>query len=253
VTEPSTEQQPDERTIDELASHTGVPSRTIRFYQSKGVLKPPRIRGRVAYYGPEHAERLELIAQLQDRGLRIDAIRELLLRADKGEVDVGDWLGLDAKLRASWAHDQPRAFSDQEIAEQLTGRRKGLLADLVRTGLLERKDDVYFAESPALLRVVLELERVGVDPAVAAKGGEILRKHLGKAARELAELFLSEAANGHVRVAEEDDLGKALEALRPSALESVRVVFGREMERTLRQLVESGKTTTLGPKKKRPR
>src|ERR1700728_2599145 len=61
-------------TIDDLAALTRVPSRTIRFYQAKGVLPRPELRGRVAYYGPAHVQRLELIASLQDRGLRIDAI-----------------------------------------------------------------------------------------------------------------------------------------------------------------------------------
>ena len=74
----------------EYASASWPPSlasrRTIRFYQSRGALMSPEIRGRVAYYGPAHAERLKLIAQLQDRGLRIDAIRDLLVSIDRGEA-----------------------------------------------------------------------------------------------------------------------------------------------------------------------
>jgi len=52
-------------TIDELAAASRVPSRTIRFYQSRGALMAPEIRGRVAFYGKQHVERLKLIAQLQ--------------------------------------------------------------------------------------------------------------------------------------------------------------------------------------------
>src|SRR5690349_16595231 len=73
----------DEYTIDQLATMTRVPSRTIRFYQSKGALQPPQIRGRVAFYGAAHVERLKLIGSLQDRGLSIRAIRDLLQQADK--------------------------------------------------------------------------------------------------------------------------------------------------------------------------
>ena len=51
-------------TIDELAAASKVASRTIRFYQSRGALMPPAIKGRVAYYGQPHVERLKLIAQL---------------------------------------------------------------------------------------------------------------------------------------------------------------------------------------------
>ncbi len=73
-------------TIDELATLTRVPSRTIRFYQSTGALQAPAIRGRVAYYGPAHVERLKLIGSLQDRGLRIDAIRDLLPAGRQGRA-----------------------------------------------------------------------------------------------------------------------------------------------------------------------
>lgn len=241
--------QPDEQTIDELAASTRVPSRTIRFYQSKGVLAAPRIRGRVAYYGAEHARRLELIAQLQDRGLRIDAIRELLARVDKGEVDVADWLGLEAQLKTPWANDQPRTFTEAELSELLRDHRVGLVADLVRTGVIERRDEVYFAASPALLKVAIDLEAAGIEPQVAAKAGEMLRKHLGRAANDLAELFFEEARRGAGR-ASKADFGQQLESLRPRGIEAVRVIFGREMERVLREWVASGKTSKLPARKR---
>jgi DNA-binding transcriptional MerR regulator len=41
-------------TIDELAHVSGMPSRTIRFYNTQGMLPPPTMRGRVAYYSEEH-------------------------------------------------------------------------------------------------------------------------------------------------------------------------------------------------------
>src|SRR5690349_16243158 len=102
-------------TIDELAALARVPSRTIRFYQSKGALSSPEIRGRVAYYGAAHVERLKLIAQLQDRGLRMRAIRDLLARADKGELAITAWLGFDQQLQAPWADDRARLLSEAEL------------------------------------------------------------------------------------------------------------------------------------------
>src|SRR5215471_17740244 len=106
-----------EYTIDELAGVARVPSRTIRFYQSRGALMAPEIRGRVAYYGQPHVERLELIAKLQDRGLRIDAIRDLLASIDRGEVDLAEWLGVEHEVQASWSNDQPRTVSEEELYE----------------------------------------------------------------------------------------------------------------------------------------
>ena len=44
--------------------------------------------GIAAHYGKHHLERLKLIAQLSDRGLRVDAIGDLMKRIDRGEVDL---------------------------------------------------------------------------------------------------------------------------------------------------------------------
>src|SRR3954470_10029829 len=109
--------EPEEHTIDEMASLSRVPSRTIRFYQSRGALMAPEIRGRVAYYRPKHLERLKLIAQLQDRGLSINAIRDLLASIDKGEPDLAEWLGVEQELQASWANDHPRPVTESELYE----------------------------------------------------------------------------------------------------------------------------------------
>jgi DNA-binding transcriptional MerR regulator len=150
-------------TIDELAAVARVPSRTIRFYQSKGALMAPEIRGRLAHYGDAHVERLKLIAQLQDRGLRIDAIGDLLKSIDRGELDLAEWLGVEQQIQAPWANDQPRTVSESELYDLAGTRRPGLLADLVRARLVERHGEVYLLRSPALLTVSMKLEAVGVD------------------------------------------------------------------------------------------
>jgi DNA-binding transcriptional MerR regulator len=248
---PEAEQaEPQEYTIDDLAAVSRVPSRTIRYYQSKGALNPPTIRGRVAYYNNTHLERLKLIAQLQDRGLRIDAIRELLTRVDRGELDVGEWLGLEAQLKAPWAHDQPRTMSEREVLDLAERPRAGLLADLVRTRAVERHGEAYFVRSPALLAVGLKLESVGVDIETSSKAEEILRKHLGKAASELAEHFVKHSGQALLPSQGEQDLSRVVEQLRPMGMEAVRVVFGQEMERVLREWIESGRLAKLPVRKK---
>ena len=124
-------------TIDELAALTGVPSRTIRFYQSKCALPPPVRRGRKAYYGQAHIDRLELIARLQDRGLQIRAIRNLVDQLDAGRISLEDWLGFEAALRMPWSEDVPQLISEEDVQARLKGRPAGLLAALVKAGLLE--------------------------------------------------------------------------------------------------------------------
>lgn len=237
-------------TIDELASKSHVPSRTIRFYQSKGALMAPEIVGRVAYYGEPHLERLKLIAQLQDRGLRIDAIRDLCAGIDKGELDLAEWLGVEQKLQASWVSDQPRTVTEAELYELAGTRRAGLIADLVRTEVLERKGDVFLLQSPSLLQIAMKLEQGGVDIETSASAARMMRKHMSRAAEDLVEFFFKRVQEGDIepRIA-----GKAYETLRPMGLEAVRVIFAREMEKVLRKLVESGKMAKLPTRVKKRR
>jgi len=235
----------DQYTIDELAVATKVPSRTIRFYQSRGALMPPEIKGRVAYYGQAHVDRLKLIAQLQDRGLRIDAIRDLLGSIDRGELDLAEWLGVEQQVQAPWANDQPRTATEDELYELAGSRRPGLLADLTRARLVERHGEVYLVRSPALLSIAMKLEASGVDLETAVAGSSLVRKHVRRLASDVVELFVKRAAEGAV---DPRDLGKVFEALRSQGTEAVRVIFGRAMERELRELYESGRMTKLPAK-----
>jgi len=229
-----------EYTIDDLASVSQVPSRTIRFYQSKGVLPKPIIKGRVAFYGKAHLERLELIASLQDRGLRIEAIRELVQRIDKGELDIGEWLGLEAQLQQPWANDQPVTVSEDQLYELAGRKRAGLLNDLVRGKLVERRGNVFFVPSPALLAIGARLEAAGIDIDDVVRAKAILEKYVGRAAKELTELVVSRANDGT-----DGDLGKAVEELRPLAMEGVRVIFAQAMQAELRELALSGRSAKV--------
>lgn len=230
-----------EYTIDELAAVARVPSRTIRFYQSRGALMSPEIRGRVAYYGAAHIERLKLIAQLQDRGLRIDAIRDLLVSIDRGELDLAEWLGVEQQVQAPWVNDKPRTVTEDELYEIAGSRRPGLLSDLLRRGLIEKHEDVYLVQSPALLAIAMKLEGSGVDLGTVAHAWDIVRKNVGRAASELVELF--------VKRVEDDKLAPgalgSFDALRPLGMEAVRLIFGRAMEHELRNLYESGRMAKL--------
>jgi DNA-binding transcriptional MerR regulator len=229
-------------TIDQLAAESKVPSRTIRFYQSRGALMAPEIRGRVAYYGPQHVERLALIAQLSDRGLRIDAIGDLMKRIDRGEVDLAEWLGVEEEIQAPWGADQPRTVTEAELTELIGARRPGLIADLVRAQVVERKGDVYLVGSPALLAIAVKLEAVGIDLETAAKASTILRKHLGRAVGELVELFVGRIEEGRVDI---QHASKLFDAFRTTGIDAVRLLFARRMEHELRELLASGKLSSI--------
>jgi DNA-binding transcriptional MerR regulator len=228
-----------ELTLDALAAATRVPSRTIRFYQSKGLLPRPQLQGRVAVYGQGHVERLELIASLQDRGLQIKAIAALLGRVDAGEVAVADWLGLDAQLQEAWADEAPRVVEPDALQALVGPRTPGRLAQLLRLGLLEKRGPAYLVPAPTLLQLALRLEALGVELETVVEAARLLRKRLGKAAAELAEHFLPGKAKGGLPPT------ARMREVRPVALEAVRLLFAQEMERVLREWSESGKAAKL--------
>jgi len=246
------ERPPAGYTIDELAALTSVPSRTIRFYQAKGALAPPVRRGRVAYYDDSHAERLRLVAHLQDRGLNLRAIRDLFHRAETGDVSVAEWLGVGEQLQAPWSDDRPRVCTEAELMQLAGGPvRPGLIAEFVRTGLLRRETNTsppsYFLASPGMLQIALRLEAAGVEIETAHVAHEILRKQLARAADELVVYFVKRAEDA----AGPDEVTRSIGALRSVGADTVRLLFAQEIERALREAVEGGRVMPPVRKKRR--
>lgn len=240
-----------EYTIDELTAVSGIPSRTIRFYQSNGALPRPEVRGRVAYYGEAHVDRLRLISRLQDRGLRIKAIRDLLRHLEAGEVDLQAWLGLDSQIGAPWSSDRSRIVTEDELYELLGSRRPGLLADLLRLRLVDREGDGYLVRSPALLVISMQLERAGVDLDTVYGGAAIIRKHVARAAKDLVKYFFRRAGEGFGHDASDDELLEAFAEARPVGQQALQIIFAQEMDRVLRAQLEAGKTATISKRKKK--
>jgi len=114
--------------VDELAERADVSVDTIRFYQKRGLL-PPRLReGRVAWYGPEHLDRLARVRELQTQGLPLALIARVL----NGDLDA-----TDAPLAVAVAGaDAPEEFlSLGELADR-SGVPEALLEAVAREGLL---------------------------------------------------------------------------------------------------------------------
>ncbi|MEX2553994.1 MAG: MerR family transcriptional regulator, partial [Actinomycetota bacterium] len=88
-------------TIDELARQGGTTTRNVRAYQTRGVLDPPEVIGRVGYYSEDHLTRLKLISSLQQRGFGLQAINDLLSAWGSG-ASLSDVLGFSEALMAPW-------------------------------------------------------------------------------------------------------------------------------------------------------
>lgn len=226
--------------VEELADAVGVTVRTVRYYQAEGLLPPPTRVGRSARYGPEHVERLALIGGLQERGLRLTAIRDVLAESAPGAP--ADWLGLGDALRRPWTDDRAIVLDEVALRDRLADLPDTTLAGLEAAGIVERRTDsrpvVWFVASPALLDVALDSARLGIDVAAGARLRKLLQVRLSELADELVGQFAEDVALQRLADAGPAAVADLLGAVRPLAQRTVSLLFAREMERAQHELIE---------------
>lgn len=74
-------------------------STTVRLYQNRGLLAPPRLQGRTGWYDDSHLSRLGLIARLQGEGYSLAGIANLLEQWEQGR-SLDAVVGVEAQLDA---------------------------------------------------------------------------------------------------------------------------------------------------------
>jgi DNA-binding transcriptional MerR regulator len=152
-----------EWTVDDLARRADLPVRTIRDYQTMGLLPPPEKRGRVGFYGAAHLARLGLIARLRERGYSLAGIGDLLASWRDG-ADLGEVLGLAADQLVHIEEPGAPASQDQ-LARLVPALVPDRFDELLATGVVERcGPDRYCVPSPSLLQLTVDLLAAGIEP-----------------------------------------------------------------------------------------
>ena len=156
--------EPSEWTVDGLARRADLPVRTIREYQTIGLLPSPRRRGRIALYGAAHLARIQLIGRLQQRGYSLRGIHDLLESWRDG-ADLSDVLGLSADQLVHI--DEPGvSVSLAELEGVLPGLVPERLNDLLAASLIDEcSPGRYCAPSPSLIQLAADALAAGVPPA----------------------------------------------------------------------------------------
>jgi DNA-binding transcriptional MerR regulator len=230
---------PDSLTIDDLAQRSGVPSSTIRLYQSKGLLAAPTRTGRVGYYGPEHLDRLRLIGQLQEDGFSLAGIGRLLQASKEGRA-LDEVLGLKARVAQTWSGSQPLEITFQELADRFPD---GLPAEFAERaldlGLVRLEGEHLIIDDSRFLDVGSELAGIGVPLSEVLDEFELLKTSLTPIADRFTELFRrhiwTRFVNGGLRPEELPSLIANLERLNHLASD---IVTGT-LEAALRESAES--------------
>lgn len=229
--------------VEQLAARAGLRIDTVRYYQSRGLLPPPRRSGRIALYGEAHLARLQRIRDLRDEGLSLALIQRVLEREDAPA---------DEPLLQALVHERvgARTFSRAELAAR-AGIPEALVAAAQSAGLVEA------------LRVEGE-ERFGeADLAMAEAALEVLQG--GFPLQDLLALAVDHAGSvervvdraidlfdAHVRRADAGDagrserVGRAFRTLLPQVTRLVALHFQRTLvSRALARLEQRGERGDL--------
>ncbi|WP_232680471.1 MerR family transcriptional regulator [Nocardioides sp. R-C-SC26] len=227
-TDPEAAESGEGLTIDELAAAVGTTVRTTRYYASLGLIPPPERRGRIAYYGPAHRARLELVRALQEHGFTLQAI-ERTLRSVPDGASVEE-LALQRAMLTSWTSEPPEVLTRRQL-DKRAGRRLGDadLAMLQRLAAIEI-DAAGYRVYPHL-GIGLEVLDLGVPERGVALADEAIRRHMAALADELTAILHEQVLEPYTRDAAsaEDALRmeRTVSALRRLTLEAVVAGFQR--------------------------
>ncbi len=126
--------------IGEAAERAGLTQRTLRYYEEKGLLKPPsRMEGGFRLYSQEDLERIEAIKQLKELlGFSLADIKEMMDAEDVRTQIRAEWRkDADAQEKAAKIR-KAREVTLHQIAlidhkmEQMTAMRDDLAQRLER-------------------------------------------------------------------------------------------------------------------------
>jgi DNA-binding transcriptional MerR regulator len=173
--------------VEQLAAACGVSVDTVRYYQSLGLLPPPEREGRVAWYGPPHAERIRGVRALQKKGLTLAAVKRVV----QGELGRAD-----TDLAAAVAAERGAADTEELLTLEEFANRSGVPASLIQA--VEREgvpfgrrvdgEERYTAGDIEIVRVALRLLEFGLplaDLLVLAREANASMRGLAERAVEL--------------------------------------------------------------------
>lgn len=123
-------------TIEELGARAGLTTRTIRSYQTIGMLPAPRKVGRVGYYNDEHLDRLAAIGRLMHRGFSLAAIAALFHAYEQGHT-LGDVLGLGARDHDPPDHGRSDHAGERGAASSAAGAHRAAPMSVPPDGVID--------------------------------------------------------------------------------------------------------------------
>ncbi|GAA5524379.1 hypothetical protein Maes01_00936 [Microbulbifer aestuariivivens] len=127
----SSHAEPVSYSISDLSREFGITTRTIRFYEDKGLLAPER-RGQTRIYSPEDRVRLKLILRGKRLGFSLDESREIIEMYDPAHGNVEQLQRLLQGIAEKRAQLQQQLRDIQSLMSELDEAEERARAALAR-------------------------------------------------------------------------------------------------------------------------
>lgn len=226
--------------IDDLARMAKTTVRNIRAYQERGLLDPPRRKGRIALYDEGHLSRLRLILRLLERGVTLRLIGDLMDAWHDGH-NLGELLGLERALLASGGDERTGVVAASDLAALFgVDPDPDDLELAVKHGLLGEEGEGYRVLQPRLVQIGTELAAMGVPVSDMLQHIGHLRGRVDLIARDFVALAVEHVFSDTVADPAHADLTEVaslIERLRPLAKSVVDVELTRALDEAISSTV----------------
>ncbi len=228
--------------VEELAAAAGLPVDTLRFYQSRGLLRPPARRGRRAVYGAEHLIALRRIRALQRQGFKLEQIQRLQARpADSTKESL-----LAALVEEGVGE---RTLSREELAAE-AGVPEALIRGAEAAGLLQplrlAGEERFGASDVELARAGLALLEAGFPLPALLEQAVTHARNVQEVCDAAIELFDRHVRRSGRSAGDPAAITAAFQELLPQVTRIVALHFQRTLvNRALQRLAGSDESDAL--------
>lgn len=227
--------------LDEVAREAGVASTTVRLYQTKGLLAPPRLEGRTGWYDDSHLSRLRLISRLRSEGYSLAGIANLLDQWERGR-GLDSVIGVESELDALLGEVHAIELTPTELMERFPAA--AMTPDLVQRaaslGLVQTAEDGKVrVPDRRFIETGAALAHLGIPLAVILDEWEALVSHTDAVAARFIGLFEEHLAPDDWRSALDTDrtreLGRTLARLQATARQVLAAALDASVARLGRE------------------
>jgi DNA-binding transcriptional MerR regulator len=226
-------------TIDQLAAAVGLTVRTVRSYTTRGLLPPPKLRGRTGLYGSEHLARLSVIREMLDSGYSLAAAEQVLATAPSGLSAPG--LSVFRALLSPTDEEAPEIVDRQVLAARMHhDLDDDMVAQLESLELVRPLPDGRLELlSPMLIQAGLQLASLGIGMDRVLDATEDLTRHAQAMADVCVQLFRQDVWQPFVAAGAPEqgwpEVRDALDRALPVASQAVLVIFRRALAAAISQ------------------